>query len=126
MGLTEPAAPAAAVGVSLEGRRFATPGTATPVGDYHESADVVWAEYAGGDVVAGRIVGRRAPDGTLHLAYGHLCRDGVVVSGRCTSLPTLLPDGRVRIEERWRRHDGSEGVSVIEELRDAQRPAREA
>jgi hypothetical protein len=115
--------PAAQVGV--DGRWFAAPGRVagpdTTVGQYHETPELVWAEYAGGDVVAGRIVGRRLDDGTLDLAYGHLHRDGTVVAGRVHSVPTALPDGRTRIEEHWRRLDGGSGVSVIEEL--AQPPA---
>lgn len=36
-----------------------------PVADYHQHGDVVWAEFAGGAVVAGRMVGSGADDGTL-------------------------------------------------------------
>jgi hypothetical protein len=111
--------------VEIDGRWFAAPGRVagpdTTVGQYHETPELVWAEYAGGDVIAGRIVGRRLDDGTLDLAYGHAQRDGTVVSGRVHSIPTSLPDGRTRIEEHWRRLDGSSGVSVIEEL--AKQPA---
>jgi hypothetical protein len=39
-----------------------------------------------------------------------------VVAGRLSSRPHLLADGRVRLEERWRRDDGSTGTSWIEEL----------
>jgi hypothetical protein len=29
----------------------------------------------------------------------------------------VLPDGRLRLTERWRRDDGSSGISEIEEVR---------
>jgi mannose-6-phosphate isomerase-like protein (cupin superfamily) len=90
-------------------------GGAGPIGHYHQRGDLVWAEFSGGRVRRGSLTGRCGPDGVLTLAYGQLLDDGEVVAGVCTSLPELLPDGRVRLREQWRRFDGSTGVSVIEE-----------
>jgi len=45
-----------------------------------------------------------------------LTTGGETVAGVCVSTPTLLPDGRVRLTEHWRRLDGSSGVSHIEEI----------
>jgi hypothetical protein len=42
--------------------------------------------------------------------------DGAIVAGRVLSTPSVLPDGRVRLTERWRRDDGTSGISLIEEL----------
>ncbi|QMU80498.1 hypothetical protein GXW83_23155 [Streptacidiphilus sp. PB12-B1b] len=105
-----------------DGRRFRSVSAqtaaagATPVGHYHQQADLVWAEFSGGAVRTGRLVGRCAPDGVLTLAYSQVMTDGQVVSGECVSTPELLADRRIRLREAWRRADGSQGVSVIEEL----------
>jgi hypothetical protein len=113
---------ALAATVNYDGRRFrplaGDPGGEVPSGLYHQDGDLVWVEIRGGAVRAGRLVGHAGPDGTLDAAYCMVLAGGGLVAGRCTSLPTVLPDGRLRLEERWRRIDGTSGVSWIEEVRD--------
>jgi len=69
-------------------------------------------------VRVGRLTGRCADDGTLRLAYTQVLTDGRVVAGECVSTPEVLPDGRLRLREEWRRFDGtsSTGTSYIEEV----------
>ncbi|GGQ47215.1 hypothetical protein [Streptomyces flaveolus] len=83
---------------------------------YHEQDGEVWAEYAGGDVVRGRLVGTRAGD-RLDFRYVQLRTDGSTSSGHCVSTVVDLPDGRVRLEEtwEWESRQGS-GTSVVEEI----------
>jgi hypothetical protein len=106
--------------VRYGGRRFRPsghpPGTETSVGQYFQRGDVVWAEFAGPGVLAGRLVGRCRPDGVIDAAYCMVGTGGETVAGTCVSTPTLLPDGRVRLTEEWRRMDGTSGVSHIEEM----------
>ncbi|MDT9687954.1 hypothetical protein Q5762_06220 [Streptomyces sp. P9(2023)] len=85
---------------------------------YHEEDGRIWAEYAGGDVVRGFLVGTRAGD-RLDFRYVQLKRDGTTSSGCCVSTVTELPDGRVRLEESWawESQEGS-GTSVVEQLPD--------
>ncbi|MGC5362485.1 hypothetical protein ACPXCE_12535 [Streptomyces sp. DT24] len=83
---------------------------------YHEEAGRIWAEYAGGDVVRGHLVGTRTAD-TLDFRYVQLTRDGATSSGHCVSTVVELADGRVRLDERWEwesREGG--GTSVVEQL----------
>jgi hypothetical protein len=109
-------------GVDYDGLLFrpavAGGGQASATGRYHQDGDLVWAEYSGAGVSAGRLVGTCRPDGTIHAAYCQVSRDGEVVAGSCVSVPSTLPDGRVRLEERWHRMDGSSGVSYVEEVRE--------
>ncbi|CAM5565998.1 hypothetical protein [Streptomyces pilosus] len=83
---------------------------------YHERDGEVWAEYAGGDVVRGHLVGTRAGD-RLDFRYVQLKRDGTTSSGHCVSTVVELPDGRLRLEEdwEWESQSGS-GTSVVEQL----------
>ncbi|MFF8957015.1 hypothetical protein [Streptomyces sp. NPDC014894] len=82
---------------------------------YHESEGRIWAEYEGGDVVRGHLVGTREGD-RLDFRYVQLTTDGTTSSGHCVSTVLDLPDGRVRLEEtwEWESREGS-GVSVVEE-----------
>ncbi|MFF5358829.1 hypothetical protein ACFY4I_05395 [Streptomyces scabiei] len=83
---------------------------------YHERDGEIWAEYAGGDVVRGRLVGTREGD-RLDFRYVQLRTDGTTASGHCASAVVELPDGRVRLEEtwEWESRPGS-GTSVVEEI----------
>ncbi|MEU0354640.1 hypothetical protein [Streptomyces cyaneofuscatus] len=83
---------------------------------YHQQGGAVWAEYAGGDVVRGHLVGTREGD-ALDFRYVQLKQDGTTSSGHCLSTVTELPDGRVRLDERWEweSQEGS-GTSVVEEV----------
>jgi hypothetical protein len=85
-------------------------------GHYHQDGSLVWAEFHGGPVQTGRLVGVCGPDGVITAAYCQVMADGEVIAGTCRSTPDTLPDGRLRLTERWRRADGSQGISRIEEL----------
>ncbi|MGW0774324.1 hypothetical protein ACWD01_11890 [Streptomyces sp. NPDC002835] len=83
---------------------------------YHEERGTVWAEYQGGDVVRGHLVGTREGD-RLDFRYVQLKTDGGTSSGHCVSLVVELPDGRVRLEETWEwESQEGRGTSVVEEL----------
>lgn len=86
---------------------------------YHQAASVVWATYAGGAVRFGTLVATVDDDGQLDMRYQHVASGGTFRSGRCRSRPEVLPDGRLRLHERWAWTDGAvgEGESVIEEVR---------
>lgn len=109
--------------IDYDGRLFGSSAAETagasgdgPLGHYHQRGELVWAEFAGGAVRQGRLVGTCAPDGTLEVAYCQVLDGGAVLAGRCTSIPHRLPDGRVRLEERWQRFDGATGTSWIDEV----------
>ncbi len=111
--------------INYDGRVFRSRATETadrtgsgPTGHYHQEGDVVWAEFSGGRVRRGMLVGSCAADGTLTLSYCQLLDDGETVSGRCVSTPTLYPDGRVDLREEWERFGdaGSTGVSHISQV----------
>ncbi len=111
--------------ISYEGRRFRSVsnsaggdvGAATTF-HYHQEGDLVWATYAGGSVQLGTLLARVDPAGNLDMRYHHVATDGTFKTGRCQSRPELLPDGRLRLHERWQWTDGSEGegASIIEEI----------
>ncbi|MEP6695395.1 MAG: hypothetical protein ABJA34_00800 [Pseudonocardiales bacterium] len=89
---------------------------APATGHYHQDGDVVSAEFAGGEVRAGRLIGTVQADGTIDGAYCLLTAETKPVAGACRSTPTVLADGRIRLTEQWQRLDGSSGVSHVEEV----------
>ncbi|MFJ8935559.1 hypothetical protein ACIRL0_07535 [Streptomyces sp. NPDC102365] len=83
---------------------------------YHERDGVIWAEYAGGDVVRGHLVGTREGD-RLDFRYVQLKTDGTTSSGHCASQVAESPDGRVRLAETWEwESQEGRGTSVVEEV----------
>lgn len=110
---------------SLESRRFGSVGEVEggevgsgTVFTYHEDGDLIWAEYSGGSIRRGYLVGLRTGD-ELDFRYVQVNDEGRSSSGHCRSTIVVLPDGRLRMDERWRweSRPGS-GVSVVEELPD--------
>ncbi|WP_051821134.1 MULTISPECIES: hypothetical protein [unclassified Streptomyces] len=120
-----PAAPARPAPPSLDGRVLAPVAdqSAGQVGTrtrfaYHERDGVVWAEYEGGDVVHGRLVGTRDGD-RLDFRYVQLRTDGTTASGHCLATVVALPDGRLRLEEDWEWESApGRGTSAVEEVRE--------
>lgn len=84
---------------------------------YHQENDVVWAEYSGGDIVKGFLVGKVLSDGTLAFHYQHINRDHAIRLGKCVSSVEALPDGRLKLHEKWQWLDGTQetGTSLLEE-----------
>ena len=86
---------------------------------YHQKGNTVWAEYSGGAVVFGNLIAKVLPDDSLEMRYQHLNESGELMTGKCFSTPEILPDGRLRLYEKWQwtSADSSEGESVIEEIK---------
>ena len=85
---------------------------------YYQAGDRLWGEYAGGDVRAGQLLGKVNPDGSLEFLYQHQNSAGELMAGHCRSTPTIEPDGRLVLHERWQwlTGDRSAGESVVEEI----------
>ena len=85
---------------------------------YHQKGDLVWAEYSGGAVVFGSLIAKVLEDNSLDSRYQHLNSRGKLMTGKCLSKPEILPDGRIRLREKWQWTCGdyAEGESTVEEL----------
>jgi len=108
---------------SLEGRSFRGAETRGDgevgegtVFEYHEQDGIVWARYAGGAVVLGFLVGTRDGD-RVEFRYSQVNGHGETSSGRCSSTISVLPDGRLRLDERWAWESRpGKGTSAVEEV----------
>lgn len=86
---------------------------------YRQKGDLVWAEYAGGAIVFGTLIAKVLENDCLEMSYQHLNESGDLMTGRCFSTPEILPDGRIRLFEKWQWTSGdlSAGESIIEEIK---------
>ena len=107
--------------INYDGRRFrpAEDGACDRVAVYRQDGDLLWGEFHGGKARHGSLAGTCAPDGRLHFAYCMVLETGDVISGHCTSIPRILDDGRIQLDEVWRRYGDHEsvGVSRLYEIR---------
>ena len=85
---------------------------------YHQRDNIVWAEYSGGSVVTGHLLGVIRPDGKLEIRYHHINTDGEVLAGTCVSSIVEAPNGRVELHESWQWFTGdrSAGSSRVVEV----------
>ena len=85
---------------------------------YHQKDNLVWAEYAGGEIVFGSLIAKVLADDSLEMRYQHLNKSGALMTGKCFSKPEILGDGRIRLHEKWQWTSGeaAAGESIIEEV----------
>jgi hypothetical protein len=109
--------------VSLDGRIFRGAGEKAEAGEastatvfeYHEDDGMIWARYEGGVVRLGFLIGTRDGD-RLEFRYSQLNVKGETSNGQCATTISILPDGRIRLDEdwSWESKPGS-GISAVEE-----------
>lgn len=86
---------------------------------YHQKADLVWAEYAGGAIIFGSLIAKADHAGNLDARYQHLNKNGKLMTGICRSEPEITTENKIRLREKWQWTSGdfSEGESVVEEVK---------
>lgn len=85
---------------------------------YEQNFDLVTATYSGGHIDFGQLMALVQADGSLDMRYHHRNKDGLFMTGICHSVPEVLPNGKLRLHERWQWtcRDQSHGTSILEEL----------
>jgi hypothetical protein len=112
--------------ISYNGRKFRSV-TNTENGEvsgetefqYRQSGNIVTGIYHGGGILLGHLLATSNDAGELDMRYHHVNEAGLLMTGTCRTRPELLPDGRLRLHERWQwtSGDGTSGESVLEEVR---------
>jgi hypothetical protein len=109
---------------SLDGRQMRAVSTADggevsvdTLFSFAQAGDTVSAQYAGGSVRLGHLVGIFAA-GELSFRYAQVDHAGRVDGGRSVCEVSSLPDGRVQLLEhfQWESRDGS-GTNVLQEIK---------
>ena len=83
--------------------------------EYHQKDNVLWADYSGGEIIKGYLIGTVAQNGELDFYYQHINKQNIVRVGVCHSVPKVLDNGKIELYEKWQwlNGDKSKGVSVI-------------
>ena len=85
---------------------------------YKQEGSVLTSEYAGGRIVKGHLIGLVNEQGEIEMRYHQVNDKGELMTGKCTSKPELMSNGKIRLHETWEWTSGdySKGQSVIEEI----------
>ena len=85
---------------------------------YHQNGSLLWAEYSGGDILKGSLIGSVSDNGELDFVYHHMNRDMNVKTGKCHSVPTVMENGKIKLSEQWEWTSGdfSKGESLLVEV----------
>lgn len=85
---------------------------------YHQNGKLLWAEYSGGDILKGSLIGSVLDNGELDFVYHHMNKDMQIKTGKCHSVPTVLENGKLELSEQWEWTSGdySKGESLLVEV----------
>jgi len=85
---------------------------------YHQKENTIWADYYGGEIKQGFLIGMVNEKGDLEFTYQHINVSNQLRLGKCNSVPVLSEDGKIEMHEEWQwlNGDKSKGISVIVEV----------
>lgn len=92
--------------------------SAETVFHYHQEDNILTAEYSGGKIIKGHLIGLVDEAGNINMRYHQVNSLGELMTGICKSKPELLKNGKIRLHETWEWTSGdrSKGKSIVEEL----------
>ncbi|MCE6990910.1 n-acetylglutamate synthase [Dyadobacter sp. CY323] len=84
---------------------------------YHQSGNIVTSTYHGDTILYGHLIAVVDSDSNLDMRYHQINQKGEIMTGICKSTAEIMPNGKVRLHEKWKWTSGdfSEGDSVLEE-----------
>ncbi|HTO15806.1 MAG TPA: hypothetical protein VLZ83_08545 [Edaphocola sp.] len=85
---------------------------------YSQNENIISANYQGGDIVKGSLIGKVVDNKYLDFVYQHINVNGEIMTGVCQSYPDILDSGKMILKEfwQWTCKDNSKGESIIIEI----------
>lgn len=86
--------------------------------EYQQIGRRISCLYAGGAIEYGHLLGTVSESGQIQMVYHQLNHKGEIRTGKCLSTPERMPNGKLRLHEKWEWTSGdrSSGNSVLEEI----------
>ncbi|MEP0214338.1 MAG: n-acetylglutamate synthase [Cellulophaga sp.] len=84
---------------------------------YKQDGAIVTSNYTGGKIKKGHLIGLVNASGIIEMRYHQVNTDNQLMTGKCTSTPEILPNGKIRLHEKWQWTSGdkSTGNSILDE-----------
>ncbi|MGP4074738.1 n-acetylglutamate synthase [Halobacillus sp. K22] len=85
---------------------------------YYQEGNILHADYSGGEVAKGKLIGIVNDDDTLEFRYNHVNTSNEIRGGKCASVPHFNSEGKIELHEEWQwlDHDQTKGKSIISEV----------
>ena len=85
---------------------------------YKQVGSILTAEYSGGKIIQGHLIGLVDEYGNIDMCYHQVNEKQELMTGVCKSKPEILENGKIRLHEiwEWTSGDKSKGKSIIEEI----------
>ncbi|WP_111672803.1 n-acetylglutamate synthase [Algoriphagus litoralis] len=84
---------------------------------YKQTGNILTAEYSGGKIKKGHLIGLVDENGHIDMRYHQVNNENELMTGICKSIPEILGNGKIRLHETWEWTSGdrSKGASMLEE-----------
>lgn len=84
---------------------------------YHQNGFDFSADYSGGDIKKGYMIGKVCENGELDFCYEHINVNDEIRVGKCHSVPKINDNGKIELHEEWQWLNGdcSSGKSIVVE-----------
>jgi hypothetical protein len=85
---------------------------------YKQEGNIISADYKGGKLVFGHLIGLVNEEGCIDMCYHQIKNNNEMMTGKCFSKPEICANGKIRLHETWHWTSGdfSAGKSIIEEI----------
>lgn len=86
--------------------------------EYFQDDNLIWANYKGGDIKAGKLKGQKTAENGFELIYEQTNKNGEVKSGFCKTQVSFSREGKIILNEywTWTSGDQSSGESTLIEI----------
>lgn len=89
--------------------------SSSTVFSYHQKDEIIWAEYQGGDIVKGNLLGKIEKNNVV-FTYQHINTKKEQKLGKCISVVEVLNNNKYRLLENWEWVTGEKGHSILQEI----------
>lgn len=85
---------------------------------YHQSGKIVWADYVGGVIIKGTLIGKFIKNDCFEFVYQHLNKNNELLTGKCVSNIEIDKNDKITLNEKWQWtcKDYSKGKSKLIEI----------
>lgn len=92
--------------------------SAETIFEYKQEGSILTSEYSGGKIISGHLIGLVDEQGNIDMRYHQVNDKSELMTGRCKSIPEIMPNGKIRLHETWKWTSGDESVgsSILEEI----------
>jgi len=86
--------------------------------EYKQTGNVLTAEYKGGNILTGHLIGLVDDYGNIDMRYHQVNEKGELMTGICKSKPEVSSNDKIILHENWQWTSGdkSKGTSILEEI----------